>query len=151
MGSHRLHGVRMDFVVVQHVDHLGLLHYRIFAVVLLVSYIPVNWWLTYLEWSRLRRLHSRIASSLLIRLRPGGRVLLLFGYLVSVCYLARKAGSSLQGFFDSPIVGISGNAKNLVVILLFRHLQQFLCATESVSNLAISERSCEINRDLHPD
>jgi hypothetical protein len=37
MGSHRLHGVRMDFVVVQHVDHLGLLHYRISAVVLLVS------------------------------------------------------------------------------------------------------------------
>jgi hypothetical protein len=38
MGS--LHGVRKDFVVGQHVDHLGLLHYRIFAVVLVVSYLP---------------------------------------------------------------------------------------------------------------
>jgi len=37
MGCHRLHGVRMDFVVVLHVDHLGLLHYRIAAAVLAVS------------------------------------------------------------------------------------------------------------------
>ena len=37
MGCHRLHGVRMDFVVVQHVDHLGLLHCRIVDAVLVVS------------------------------------------------------------------------------------------------------------------
>jgi hypothetical protein len=79
MGSHHLHGARMDFVVVRHEDHLGLLHYRIFAVVLLVSLFTCNQVRTYLEWSRLRRLRLGIAFSLLIRLHPGGRVLLLFG------------------------------------------------------------------------
>jgi hypothetical protein len=79
MGSHRLHGARMDFVVGQHVDHLGLPHYRIFAVVLPVSLFTCNQVVTYLEWLELRRLHLGIAFSLLIRLHPGGRVSLLYG------------------------------------------------------------------------
>jgi hypothetical protein len=79
MGSHHLHGARMDFVVVQHVDHLGLPHYRIFAVVLLVSLFTCNQVGTYLEWLGLRRLRLGIASFLLIRLHLDERVLLLFG------------------------------------------------------------------------